>query len=203
MGWFRKTTPDECAEEIYNVVFRVQSYFKATLIEENEEMDEDQLVELLKDRNYEMLLVALWIMHTYLPSKKLRDKVCERFFKAVRSGSRDIGKFIPLEAFQEDLEDRLKIYSDAYDKLRFFPSVGVDEFGGMIAQVIHYGNHPSEPSTNVTPHEVNKWYFRARVAMNKWHNEIKKRKLVNTIQKYSDPDPSHLPHHSFTETTSD
>ena len=196
MGWFaikrKKLTPDECAEELYNVVFCVLSYFKATLIEEHEEMDEDQLVQLLKDRNYEMLLLTLWVMYTYLPSKELRDKVCERFFEAVRYESRDIGRLIPLAVFQEDLKDRLKAYTDAYHKLRFYPSVGVDQFGGMIAQVIQYGNQPSESSTNITLYEARKWHFRARVAMNKWHNEIKRRHLVTTIEKYSDPDPSHL-----------
>ena len=58
----------------------------------------------------------------------------------------------------------------------------------MIAQVIQYGNHPLEPPTNITPPEARKWYFRARVAVNKWHNEIKRRHLVDAIDKYSDPD---------------
>ena len=111
--------------------------FKWTLIKD-EGMDEDQLVQLIKDRNYEMLLLTLWVMHTYLPSEKLRGKVYERFFKAVSYGSSSVGRLLPLAAFQEDLRDRLKVYTCAYDKLRFHPSVGVDEFGGMIAQVIRY-----------------------------------------------------------------
>jgi hypothetical protein len=196
MGWFRKKkqrlTSDQCAEELYNVVFWVLSYFKATFLEENEEMDENQLVQLLEDRNYEMLLLSLWVMHAYLPSKELRDKVCERFFIAVRYGSRDIGRLVSLDVFQEDLRDRLEVYTNAYDKLRFVPSVGVNKFGGMIAQVIQYGNHPSAQPAKVTPHEVNKWYFRARVAINKWHNEIERRQLIYTIEKYSDPDLSQL-----------
>jgi hypothetical protein len=196
MGWFRKKkqrlTSDQCAEELYNIVFWVLSYFKATIIEDNEEMDEGQLVQLLNDRNYEMLLLSLWVMHAYLPSKELQAKVCERFFQAVKYGSSDIGRLVPVDVFQEDLKDRLEVYSYAYDKLRFFPSVGVNKFGGMIAQVIQYGNHPLEQPTNVTPHEVNKWYFRARVAINKWHNEIKRRQLVAAIEKYSDPDLSLL-----------
>ena len=196
MGLFRirklRLTSDKCAEELYNVVFWVQSYFKSALIEDNEELDETQLVQLISDRSYEMLLLSLWVMHTYLPSERLRDKICKKFFKAVRSGSSDIGRSISLEEFQQDLENRLKVYSDAYDKLRFFPNVGVNEFGGMIAQVIQYGNLPSEQPTKITPDEVSKWYFRARVAINKWHNEIKRRQLVTTIEKYSDPNQSHL-----------
>ena len=196
MGWLRikkkMLTPDECAGELYYIVFWVLSYFKATFIEDNEEMDEGQLVQLLNDRNYEMLLLTLWIMHTYLPSEKLRDKVYERFFKAVKSGSRDIGRPKPLDVFQHDLRDRLKAYTHTYNKLRYSPSVGVDEFGGMIAQVIQHGNHPLEPPSNLTPYEARKWHFRARVAMNKWQNEIKRRHLIHTIEKYSDPDLSHL-----------
>ena len=192
MGWFTKKqsllTPDKCAEELYDVVFWVLSYFKAAFIEENEEMDEDQLVQLIRDRNYEMLLLTLWVMHTYLPSTELRDKVCERFCKAIRDESKDIGRRIPEDVFQEDLKDRRKAYTYTYNKLRFHPSVGVDEFGGMIAQVIQYGNHPSEPPTNITPPEARKWYFRARVAVNKWHNQIKRRHLAHAIDKYSDPD---------------
>ena len=76
-------TPDECAGELYDIVFWVHSYFKSTFIEENEGMDGDQLIQIIKDRNYEMLLLTLWVMHTYLPSEKLRGKVYERFFKAV------------------------------------------------------------------------------------------------------------------------
>ena len=186
MGWLRikirMLNPDQCAGELYDMVFWVLSYFKSTFIEENEEMDEDQLVQLIKDRNYEMLLLTLWVMYTYLPSEKLRGKVCERFFNAVSHGSSDVGRLLPLAAFQEDLRDRLKAYTYAYDRLRFHPSVGVDEFGAMIAQVIQYGNHPSDPPTNVTSREARKWYFRARVAMNKWHNEVKRRHLVNTIK---------------------
>ena len=196
MSWLRKKkqklTPGECAEELYNVVFWVLSYFKATLIEENEELDEDQVVQLLKDRNYEMLLLSLWVMHTYLPSEELRDKVCERFFQAVRYGSREIGKIIPVDVFQEDLKERLTLYAYAYDKLRFYPSAGFKEFGAMIAQVIQYGNHPSEPPTTASFDEISKWYFRTRVAINRWHNEIKRRQLVNTIEKYSDLSLSHL-----------
>lgn len=194
MGWFRKKknklTPDDCAEELYDVVFWVLSYLKAAFIEENEGMDEDQLVQLLKERNYEMLLLTVWVMHTYLNSRVIRDKVCERFFEAVRNGSEDIGRRISLTEFQEDLRNRLKAYTYAYDRLRFFPRLGVNEFGGMIAQVIQYGNHPSEPPTSIPPHEARKWYFRARVAMNKWQNETKRRYLVNTIEKYSAPDRS-------------
>ena len=196
MGWLRlkkkRLTPDQCAEELYDVVFWVLSYFKGAFIEENEEMDENLLVQLIKERNYEMLFLALWVMHTYLPSKELRDRVCRRFFIAVRNGSGDIGKLIPLDVFQEDLKDRLEVYTYAYEKVRFLPSVGVDEFGAMIAQVIQYGKHPSDPPTNVTSHEARKWYFRARVAMNKWHNEVKRRHLVTTIEKYSDPALSQL-----------
>ena len=192
MGWLRikirMLTPDQCAGELYDMVFWVLSYFKSTFIEENEEMDEDQLVQLIKDRNCEMLLLTLWVMYTYLPSEKLRGKVYERFFNAVSHGSSDVGRLLPLAVFQEDLRDRLKAYTYAYDKLRFHPSVGVDEFGGMIAQVIQYGNHPSEPPTNIPPPEARKWYFRARVAVNKWHNEIKRRHLVHALEKYSDPD---------------
>ena len=55
-------TPDQCAGELYDMVFWVLSYFKSTFIEENEEMDEDQLVQLVKDRNCEMLLLTLWVM---------------------------------------------------------------------------------------------------------------------------------------------
>jgi hypothetical protein len=196
MGWFTKKqsllTPDKCAEELYDVVFWVLSYFKAAFIEENEEMDEDQLVQLVRDRNYEMLLLTLWVMHTYLPSTELRGKVIERFCKALRDESGDIGRRIPEDAFQEDLKDRRNAYTHAYDKLRFFPSEGVNEFGGMIAQVIQYGKHPLEPPANITSEEARKWHFKARVAMNKWHNEIKRRHLVKTIEKYSDPDLSQL-----------
>lgn len=196
MGWFginkQRLTSDKCAEELYNVVFWVLSYFKATVIQDNEEMEEGHLVQLLNDRTYEMLLLSLWVMHAYLPSRKLQAKVCERFYHAVRHGSSDIGRLVTVDVFQEDLKERLEVYSYAYEKLRFSPSVGVNKFGGMIAQVIQYGHHPAEQPTNVTPHEVNKWYFRARVAINKWHNEIKRRQLVKTIEKFSDPGLSHL-----------
>lgn len=120
MGWLRikkrMLTPDECAGELYDIVFWVHSYFKSTFIEENEGMDEDQLIQIIKDRNYEMLLLTLWVMHTYLPSEKLRGKVYERFFKAVSYGSSDVGRLLPLDTFQEDIRARLKAYTCAYDK---------------------------------------------------------------------------------------
>ena len=191
MDWFRlrklRLTSDQCAEELFNVVFWVLSYFKGVFIEDNEELDEDRLYQLLNERTYEMLLLSLWVMHTFVPSELLRDKVCERFFSSVRNGSRDIGRRISLDVFQQDLEARLNAYAHAYDRVRYSPSVGVNEFGGMIAQVIQYGTHPLEPSPDVTPQEVNKWYFRTRVAINKWHNEIDRRHLVKTIAKYSKP----------------
>lgn len=196
MDWFRikrlRLTSDKCAEELFHVVFWVLSYFKATFIEENEGLEEDRLYQLLNDRNYEMLLLSLWVMHTFVPSELLRDKVRERFYRAVRVGSGDIGTRISVDVFQQDLEDRFKAYTRAYDRVRYLPSEGVNEFGGMIAQVIQYGTHPSEPSTNVTPHEVSRWYFRTRVAINKWHNEVQRRQLVKTIEKYSTTNLSHL-----------
>ena len=195
MDWFSikklGLTSDACAEELFHVVFWVQSYFKGTFIEENEALDEDQLFQLLDDRNYEMLLLSLWVMHTFLPSRLLREKVCEKFFSAVSNGSGEIGRRISLDVFQRDLEDRLDAYANAYERVRYLPSVGVNEFGGMIAQVIQYGTHPLEPSTNVTPQEVNRWYFRTRVAINKWHNEVNRRRLDRTIEKYSNPNLSH------------
>jgi len=183
---------DECANELYDVVFWVLSYFKSTFIEENEGLDEGQVVEMLKERTYEMLLLSLWVMHTYLPSERLKDKVYERFFIAVRHGSSDIGRRLSVDLFKKDLEDRLSVYASAYDQVRFHPSVGVDQFGCMIAQVIQYGAHPSERTSDVTPHEVSNWYFRARVAINKWHNEINRRRLATAIEKYADPGRSHL-----------
>ena len=86
MGLFRikklRLTSDKCAEELFNVVFWVQSYFKSALIEDNEELDEIQLVQLVSDRSYEMLLLSLWVMHTYLPSETLRDKICKLFLNS-------------------------------------------------------------------------------------------------------------------------
>jgi hypothetical protein len=187
-----RPSSDQCAKELYDVVFWVLSYFKATLMEENGEMDEDQVVKLVKERTYEMLLLSLWVMHTYLPSEELRDKVYERFFTAVKHGSSDIGRLLSVDMFKEDLEDRINVYACAYDKVRFNPSVGVNQFGGMVAKAIQYGNHPSDRTANVHPHEVSNWYFRTRVAINKWHNEISRRQLVATIEKYSNSDLSHL-----------
>lgn len=182
-GWFRKKTltPDECGLELWFLAGEVMDAMKSKFREEHPIM-------ATRKNDHEINIFSLWIVCVCVPSKLLRVKLLEKLSSMTTTPSATFHRGASTFGyeFQKDLHERHGVYTYAYDKLRHFPGLGVEEFGWAVAQAVIYGIPPSKSPTNVNPHKAHEGFEIFMYCKQQCEKRIKRRKLVRrTIEKYT------------------
>ena len=125
MGWFRKKiTFDECAKELLKITFRIESRLSKEFNNNSYQSDE-----------YEIRILAFWILSVSVPSNSIRDRVHELFTENLDPNS--------VDSFYNDIDIKYNAYFNAFGKVQNSPSRG-HMLGALIADVVINGNPPSE-----------------------------------------------------------